>query len=216
MRADPQFAADQSTRHSHQRVTRIHPHGKRTSRLTLLCGLLGAALIGTGLVLYAAAKEKQKGTTRFDYTKPIPSDEQLRARLTPEQYRLTRQNGTEGAFHNAYWDNARAGIYLDIISGEPLFSSLDKFDGHTGRPSFTKPIEENHVIEKPDWSQGTERTALRARQSDSHLGHLFRDGPPPTGLRYTVNSGALRFIPVEKLEAEGYADYLSRFPKAEK
>jgi peptide-methionine (R)-S-oxide reductase len=190
---------------------RIHPPTTRRSRLTLLYGLAGAALIGMGLIFYAMAKEKEKATIRFDYTKPIPSDPELRSRLTPEQYRLTRQNGTEGAFHNKYWDNLRPGIYVDIISGEPLFSSLDKFDGHTGRPSFTKSIANGHIVEKPDLSQGTERTEVRARQSDSHLGHLFHDGPPPTGLRYTVNSGALRFIPQEKLEDEGYGGYLSLF-----
>ena len=135
----------------------------------------------------------------------------MRSRLTPEQYRLTRQNGTEGAFHNQHWDNFRAGIYVDIISGEPLFSSLDKFDGQTGRPSFTKPIAKDHIVEKPDLSQGTERTEVRARQSDSHLGHLFHDGPPPDGLRYTVNSGALRFVPAKNLEEEGYGEYRSLF-----
>jgi methionine-R-sulfoxide reductase len=190
---------------------RIHPPSTHRSRLTFLCALGGAALVGMGLIFYAVAKEKEKTTTKFDYTKPIPSDAELRSRLTPEQYRLTRENGTEGAFHNLYWDNFRPGIYVDIISGEPLFSSLDKFDGHTGRPSFTKPIAQGHVVEKPDLSQGTERTEVRAHQSDSHLGHLFRDGPPPDGLRYTVNSGALRFVPQKNLDDQGYGEYLSLF-----
>ena len=191
---------------------RIH-HKSKGPSLTFWCAIVGAALIGLGLILYAEAKAKAKATLRFDYTKPIPSDAVLRSRLTPEQYRLTRENGTEGAFHNRYWDNSRAGIYVDIISGEPLFSSLDKFDGQTGRPSFTKPIASAHIVETPDVSQGTERIEVRARQSDSHLGHLFHDGPPPGGLRYTINSGALRFIPVEKLQEEGYGDYLPLFTK---
>ncbi len=190
---------------------RIHHPSKHGSRLTFWCALAGAVLIGAGLILYTEANGKNKAAMRFDYTKPIPSDAELRSRLTPEQYRLTRQNGTEGAFHNRYWDTFRAGIYVDIISGEPLFCSLDKFDGHTGRPSFTKPIEEAHVVEKPDLSPETGRTEIRARQSDSHLGDLFRDGPPPRGLRYTVNSGALRFIPQENLEKEGYGQYLPLF-----
>ena len=190
---------------------RIHHPSTRASRYTLFFGLAGAALIAIGLIFYAVVKEKKKATLRFDYTKPIPSDAQLRSRLTPEQYRLTRENGTEGAFHNQYWDNFRAGIYIDIISGEPLFSSLDKFDGKTGRPSFTKPLAKAHIVEKPDSSQGMERTEVRARQSDSHLGHVFPDGPPPNGLRYTINSGALRFIPVEKLQDEGYGEYLPLF-----
>ncbi len=194
---------------------RIHPPSKQASRLTFWGALAAAALIGVGLIFYAEAKGKKKTTLRFDYTKPIPSDAELRSRLTPEQYRLTRQNGTEGAFHNRYWDMFRAGIYVDVISGEPLFSSLDKFDGHTGRPSFTKPISKDHIVEKPELSQGTERIEIRAHQSDSHLGHLFRDGPPPTGLRYTVNSGALRFIPEEKLEQEGYAQYLPLFANSQ-
>jgi methionine-R-sulfoxide reductase len=189
-----------------------HPH-TRASRYTLFFGLAGAALIGIGLIFFAVAKEKEKATIRVDYTKPIPSDAVLRSRLTPEQYRLTRENGTEGAFHNRYWDTFRPGIYVDIITGEPLFSSVDKFDGQTGRPSFTKPIASDHIVEKPDTMQGTERTDVRARQSDSHLGHLFHDGPPPAGLRYTINSGALRFIPLEKLEEEGYGDYVPLFSK---
>ena len=125
------------------------------------------------------AKEKKKATLRFDYTKPIPSDTQLRSRLTPEQYRLTRENGTEGAFHNQYWDNFRAGIYIDIISGEPLFGSLDKFDGKTGRPSFTKPLAKAHIVEKPDSSQGMERTEVRARQSDYISGMSSMTDPRP-------------------------------------
>ena len=190
---------------------RIQPPTEERSGWMFLYALGGAVIIGIGVFFYATADKKHKAVAKFDYTKPIPSDAELRRRLTPEQFRLTRQNGTEGAFSNTYYNNVRAGIYVDIISGEPLFSSLDKFDGQTGRPSFTKPIAKERIVEKPDSSQGTERTEVRARHSDSHLGHLFHDGPSPTGLRYTINSGALRFIEAEKLEDEGYAECLPLF-----
>lgn len=131
--------------------------------------------------------------------------------LTAEQYAVTRQNDTETAFRNAYWDNQRPGIYVDIITNEPLFSSTDKFDSGIGWPSFSKPIGPDHIVEKIDTSHNLTRTEVRAKLSDSHLGHLFKDGPPPTGLRYQVNSAALRFIPVEKLQQEGYGEFLPLF-----
>jgi len=145
----------------------------------------------------------------------VPSDAELRSQLTKDQYRVTRECGTETPFQNAYWDNHKAGIYVDLITGEPLFSSLDKFDSGTGWPSFTKPISKERVVEKRDSSFGMERTEVRSSKSNSHLGHLFEDGPAPTGERYCVNSAALRFIPVEKLKEEGYGEYLSLFPQAE-
>jgi methionine-R-sulfoxide reductase len=144
-------------------------------------------------------------------TKPVPSDAELRRQLTKDQYHVARECGTETPFQNAYWDNHQPGIYVDIITGEPLFSSLDKFDSGTGWPSFTKPISEDKVVEKRDSSHGMERTEVRSAKSDSHLGHVFADGPPPTGERYCLNSAALRFIPVEKLKEEGYGQYLSLF-----
>ena len=132
-------------------------------------------------------------------------------KLTPLQYKVTQKEGTEPPFQNEFWDNKRPGIYVDIVSGEPLFSSLDKFDSGTGWPSFTRPLEESNVVEKSDRSLLVERTEVRSRGGDCHLGHVFEDGPAPTGLRYCMNSAALRFIPVEELEQEGYGRYLPLF-----
>lgn len=135
------------------------------------------------------------------------------AKLTPLQYKVTQKEGTEPPFQNEYWDNKRPGIYVDIVSGEPLFSSLDKFNSGTGWPSFTKPLEEANVVEKSDRSILMERTEVRSKGGGCHLGHVFEDGPAPTGMRYCMNSAALRFIPVEELEQEGYGQYLTLFRK---
>jgi methionine-R-sulfoxide reductase len=144
-----------------------------------------------------------------------PADPELKKKLTPIQYQVTQHAGTEPAFRNEYWDNHKPGIYVDVVSGEPLFSSLDKFESGTGWPSFTKPLEPENVVNKTDRSFFMVRTEVRSKHADSHLGHLFDDGPPPTGQRYCMNSASMRFIPVDKLEAEGYGKYLPLFKKQE-
>jgi methionine-R-sulfoxide reductase len=180
----------------------------RVGRRTFFFALLAISIV-TAFAFLARGQEKKTASSRSE-AQPSSADAELRARLTPLQYQVTRENGTEPPFRNEYWDNHRPGIYVDVISGEALFSSLDKFESGTGWPSFTKPIEPARVVEKVDHSFGV-RAEIRSKSSDAHLGHVFDDGPPPTGMRYCMNSAALRFVPVEKLKDEGLAQYLPLF-----
>lgn len=140
-----------------------------------------------------------------------PSEEELKAKLTPEQYCVTQQEGTEAPFRNPFWNSKEPGLYVDIVSGEPLFASVDKFDSGTGWPSFTQPVKAEHVTTTTDRKHGMVRTEVRSKHAGSHLGHVFPDGPGPNGLRYCINSASLRFVPVDQLEKEGYGEFLSLF-----
>jgi len=175
-----------------------------------------ALILGSGAVRLDAQKvaPTQAGRSMSDFKKP--TDDELKKKLSPIQYQVTQHEGTERPFQNEYWDNHEQGIYVDVVSGEPLFSSLDKYDSGTGWPSFTKPLAPDNIKTKSDRSLLMTRTEVRSAHGDSHLGHLFDDGPRPTGLRYCMNSASMRFIPVSKLAQEGYGEYAKLFENVKK
>jgi peptide methionine sulfoxide reductase msrA/msrB len=184
------------------------------STLSTYIGVAIATVLAAGAVyFFILSHQEKKEATGFDPNRPVPNDATLKRRLKPDQYFVVRESGTETAFQNEFWDNARVGIYVDVITGEPLFTSLDKFDGGTGRPTFTKPISKDLVVEKVDTSRDMQRTEVRAKRSDAHLGHLFADPTSPTGQRYAVNSAAFHFIPIERMKDEGYEAFLALVEK---
>jgi len=196
------------------------------TQLVSIAGFAGAIALALAVTHTAGAQAPNEaaaahpaaaaypGDHAMDHYKK-PSDDELHKRLTPLEFEVTQHAFTETPFHNEFWDNHQAGIYVDIVSGEPLFSSLDKFDSGTGWPSFTKPLESKNITTDTDRSAFMVRTEVRSKHANSHLGHLFDDGPKPTGQRYCMNSASMRFIPVDSLEAEGYGKYLPMFKKAE-
>jgi len=193
-------------------MTRIHhPKSSVSSMMTLLAGLVAAVFVAIGVVWWSYSRDEKIPVKTHPDEFAVPPENELRHKLTAEQYHVTRENGTETAFHNPHWDNHKPGIYVDIITNEPLFSSLDKYDAGTGFASFTKPIAPENIVKKADNSFNMVRTEVRAKKSDSHLGHVFEDGPPPAKRRYSVNSAALRFVPAEKLREEGFLDLLPLF-----
>jgi peptide methionine sulfoxide reductase msrA/msrB len=184
------------------------------STLSTYIGLIVVTVLAVAAIyFFFLAHERNKEVTGFDPNRPVQSDAALKHRLKPEQYSVVRENGTETAFQNEFWNNERTGIYVDVITGEPLFTSLDKFDGGTGRPTFTKPISKDLLVEKMDTSNGMQRTEVRAKRSDAHLGHLFPDPTSSTGQRYAVNSAAFHFIPIERMKEEGYEAFVPLLEK---
>jgi peptide methionine sulfoxide reductase msrA/msrB len=184
------------------------------STLSTYIGLGVVTVLAAGAVyFFLLSHQEKKEATGFDPNRPVPNDATLKRRLKPEQYSVVRENRDQTAFQNDFWNNERPGIYADVCTGEPLFTSLDKFDGGTGRPTFTKPISKDLLVEKADNSSDMQRIEIRARRSNAYLGHLFPDPTSPTGQRYAVNSAAFHFIPLEQMKEEGYESFLPLLEK---
>jgi len=174
---------------------------------------IAIVLIAGGLYIFFLTQKEKKETTGFDPNRPVPSDAVLKRRLTAEQYYVVRQGGTETPFQSKFWNNERTGIYVDVITGEPLFTSLDKYDGQIGMPTFSKPVSKDLLVEVPDNSHDMRRTEIRAKRSNAHLGYLFPDPKSPTGQSYSVNSAAFHFIPTEEMKNKGYEAFLPLLDK---
>jgi len=177
--------------------------------ISMYVGLaIAVVLIAGGLYFFFLAQKEKKETTTFDPNRPVPSDAVLKQRLKAEEYFVVRQGGTQTPFQNDFWNNDRTGIYVDVITNEPLFTSLDKYDGQIGMPTFSKPISKDLLVEKPETSGDMQRTEVRAKRSNAHLGHVFPDPKSPSGQCYAMNSAAFHFIPVEQMKERGYEAYL--------
>jgi len=174
---------------------------------------IAIVLIAGGLYIFVLVQKEKKETTGFDPNRPVPSDAVLKRRLKAEEYSVVREGGTQTPFQNEFWNNERTGIYVDVITGEPLFTSLDKYDAQIGMPTFSKPISKDLLVENLDTSHDMQRTEVRAKRSNAHLGHLFPDPKSPTGQSYSVNSAALHFIPIEYMKDRGYEAFLSLVEK---
>jgi len=183
----------------------------KVARLGLMAAMAASTIMTAGTLSAQTTKIAQGSASHAMTNFKKPSDDSLKKALTPLQYQVTQHEATERPFQNAYWDNHEAGIYVDVVSGEPLFSSTDKFESGTGWPSFTRPLVPENITTKTDRTLGMSRTEVRSKNADSHLGHLFDDGPRPTGLRYCMNSASMRFIPASKLVEEGYGEYAHLF-----
>src|SRR4030095_12194011 len=189
---------------------------ERKSTLTYGGVIVGVLLTAGAIYFFGLFQKEKSETTGFDPKRPIPSEAVIKARLTAEEYNVVRRGGSETPFQNAYWNNERVGIYVDVIDGQPLFTSLDKYDsgpGGLGVPDFSKPISYDIVVERPDNSEGMQRIEVRAKRSDAHLGHLFADPKSSTGRRYSITSAALHFVPKEEMKARGYEKYLPLLDK---
>ena len=186
---------------------------ERSAISTYVGAGIAVLLLVVGVYFFFLAQKEKKETTTFDPNRPVPSDTVLKSRLKAEEYNVVRGNGAETPFQNQFWNNEKAGIYVDVITLEPLFASVDKFDGHVGLPTFTKPISKDALVEVPDNTNEMQRTQVRAKRSNARLGHVFPDPQSPTGERYVVYSGAFHFVPVDQMKDRGYESYLKLFDK---